>query len=225
MFDKEAVEKILIGVAELNTRMGVFAWLIPLILVVLVLFLLWRAYQRPGKEKSRWVMGFLAIVYVFGGWTIYVGKDVMGTQMALTGAIALWMVALILLLDAVFAWTIVSLSERKDLKIVALFLMFSGIFLYPLLEVALGFAWPGMVLFGAECPTTIFLIGLLIGSIPKTNRWLLILVSINAIFTGASVAVNGAPFDYLYAFAGVCGIYALVKYRKIIFTRERKDDK
>jgi len=223
MFDKEAVEKILIGVAWLNTKMGVFAWLIPLIFVIGVIFLLWRAYQNPGKETSRWLMGFLAIVYVFGGWTIYVGKDVMGAQMALFGAIALWMVALILLLDAIFSWTIVDISEKKELKIISLFLMFSGIFLYPLLEMVLGFTWPGMVLFGAECPTTIFLIGLLIGSIPKTNRFLLILVSINAVMTGTSVALNGAPFDFLYAFAGLCGIYVMVKYWKLIFARKDRE--
>jgi uncharacterized membrane protein YuzA (DUF378 family) len=40
--------------------------------------------------------------------------------------------------------------------------------------------------------------------------------------TGTSVALNGAPFDFLYAFAGVCGIYAMVKYWKVLFTKQEK---
>lgn len=225
MFNDEMVEKILIGVADLNIKMGIFAWLIPLLFAIGVLFLLWRAYQNPGKNTSRWVMGFMALVYIFSGWTIYAEKDVMGTQMALFGAIALWVIALILLLDAIFTWTIVDLSNKSDLKVIAVFLMFAGIFLYPILEIMLGFTWPGMVLFGAECPTTIFLIGLLIGSIPKVNRVLLILVSFNAVMTGASIAINGAPFDFLYAFAGLCGIYAMVKYWKVLFTSRKPKTK
>ncbi|NOZ72274.1 MAG: hypothetical protein GXP38_10230 [Chloroflexi bacterium] len=217
MFNQEDVAEMLRGIERLNTSMGIFALLIPLIFTVVVLGLLWYCYKSPGRKRSSALMAALAIIYIFSGATIYAGKKEMGDTMALMGAIALWFVALLLLLDAYFHWTEVRWPERRDLRLLSLFLMAAGIFLYPILEVALGFTWPGMVLFGAECPTTIFLIGLLIGSIPKVNKPLFVIVSLNAMATGFSVAMNGAPFDYLYAFAGVAGMAMIIRYFAVIF--------
>lgn len=49
--------------------------------------------------------------------------------------------------------------------------------------------WPGMVLFGAGCPTDTFVIGLLIGSLPKTNRLILAIVSTIAVIMGSLFTV------------------------------------
>ena len=88
----------------------------------------------------------------------------------------------------------------------------------------LGFTWPRMVLFGAECPTTIFLIGFLLSTFPRTNKILLIVVSLNAIITGTSVAINGAAFDYLYALAGVLGIIMMTKYFHVLFFSNHNEE-
>jgi len=211
MFNKEDVERILQGVVKLNTMMGPFAVIIPVFFAIVVILLLLYCYKNPGRKSSTALMGSLAVVYLFSGWTIFAGKNEMGTATALSGAIALWFVALLLVFDMIFHWTEVRWPERFDLKVLSISFMVAGIFLYPLLEMALGFTWPRMVLFGAECPTTIFLIGLFIGSIPKVNKPLFVIVSLNAIATGGSVAMNGAPFDYLYALAGVAGIIMIIK--------------
>ena len=86
---------------------------------------------------------------------------------------------------------------------------------------SLGFTYPRIIFFGAECPTTISLIGILIGSIPKVNKLLFILISVSAIFIGFSVAINGATFDYLLGLAGVLGILMLTIHFNDIFLTKK----
>ena len=217
MFTSQDVENMLRGIARLNTQMGIFAYLIPAAFALVVIYEYIDAIKKPGKQTSARLLATLALIYVYSGFTIASGVEEMGASVAWAGAIALWAIAFILILDIVFHWTEVRLPDQPDLKILSLVLMVAGIFLYPLLEIALGFVMPHMVLFGAECPTTIFLIGLFIGSIPKTNKLLLTIASINALIVGLSVATHGAPFDYLYAFAGLIGLLMLLKYFRLLF--------
>ena len=170
MFNKEDVENILKGIVNLNTAMGPLAVIVPVLFAVSVILLLLYCYRNPGRRSSAALMGSLAVIYIFSGWTIFGGKSEMGASKALIGAVALWTVALLLVIDAIFHWTQVRWPERFDLKVLSISLMVAGIFLYPILEMALGFTWPRMVLFGAECPTTIFLIGLFIGSGPTSGK-------------------------------------------------------
>jgi len=216
MFDEEATKKILEGIVWINNQMGIWSFIIPVVFAIVVLFQLYRSYKNPSKNNSRYLMAIYAVIYLYSGYTIYMGKDFMGDD-ALIGTIALWVVSLFLFLDVIFNWTHIKLSENKTIRYVSLFLIFGGIFLYPLVEIATGFTYPRMVFFGAECPTTISLIGVFIGSIPKVNKPLFILVSLDALFTGISVAVSGATFDYFFAFAGVLGFAALIVYFKSIF--------
>ncbi len=222
MFTDEKVEQILEGIAWLNNLMGIWSLIIPIVFVVGVLVLLYWSYKDPSRKHTQYLLAFYALIYIYSGSTILLGKDFMGLAAALGGAIGLWSIAVLLILDIIFNWTEIVVPHDNYLKSVSWFLIFAGIFIYPLLELALGFHYPGMVFFGAECPTTISLIGLLIGSIPRTNKILLVLVSLNAIATGGSVAIHGAGFDYLYAFAGVLGVLTLAIYFKQIFSRSVK---
>jgi hypothetical protein len=219
MFNEKDVEGMLQAIVKLNMIMGPFAVIIPVFFAIVVILLLLRCYKNHGRKTSTALIGSLALIYVFSGWTIFAGRAEMGTGMALIGAIALWLVAVLLIIDTMFHWTEVRWPERIDLRVLSISLMAAGILLYPLLEMALGFTWPRMVLFGAECPTTIFLIGLFIGSIPRVNKPLFVIVSLNALATGGSVAINGASFDYLYAIAGVAGITMIIKDFSKIFGR------
>ena len=217
MFDKEMTEQILKGIVWLNERMGIWSFILPVVFAAGVLYFLIRAYRNPSVKNSRLLLAAYALVYVFAGWTIFIGKDFMGTGAAVGGAVGLWSVSFFLVLDIFFKWTEVRISENKFLRFTSWFFIFAGIFLYPVLEIALGFTYPQMVFFGAECPTTISLIGLLIGSIPKVNKPLFVLISINAVATGGSVALSGATFDYLYAVSGIFGIITMIVYFKDIF--------
>ena len=217
MFDKGITEQILKGIVWLNEKMGIWSFILPVVFTAGVLYFLIRAYRNPSVKNSRLLLAAYALVYVFGGWTIFIGKDFMGTGAAVGGAVGLWSVSFFLVLDIFFKWTEVKISENKFLRFTSWFFIFAGIFLYPVLEIALGFTYPQMVFFGAECPTTISLIGLLIGSIPKVNKPLFVLISINAVATGGSVALSGATFDYLYAVSGIFGIITMIVYFKDIF--------
>jgi len=222
MFDREATNKILEGIVWFNNQMGIWAFIIPAIFAIAVLYQLYRSYKQPSEKNSRILMGIYAVIYIFSGYSIYIGKDFMGND-ALIGSIALWTVSLFLILDVIFKWTYIKLSDNKTVRYLSWFFIFGGIFLYPLIEIATGFTFPRMVFFGAECPTTISLIGIFIGSIPKVNKPLFIIVSLNAIFTGTSVALSGATFDYFYAFAGVFGIILIITdFKSIFFTKNSK---
>ena len=216
MFDKEMTEQVLKGIVWLNEKMGIWSLIIPVFFAGMVIFSLVKAYRNPSMVNNRIVLAVFAVIYVFGGWTIFIGKDFMGTSMAVTGAIGLWLISVLLVMDIFFKWTEIRVSSSSFIKILSWLLIFSGIFLYPLLEMILGFTYPRMVFIGAECPTTITLIGVLIGSVPRVNKVLFALVSINAVFTGGSVALSGAPFDFMYAGAGVLGLLVLVIYFKPI---------
>jgi len=217
MFDKESVEKILEGIVWLNNKMGVWSIILPVVFAIVVLVQLYRSYKNPSIQNSRILLAVYAVIYVFGGYTIFMGKDFMGMTQALAGSIGLWSVSVFLILDIIFQWTEIKMSKKIWIRIISLSFIFAGIFLYPVLEILLGFRYPEMVFFGAECPTTISLIGLFIGSIPKVNKPLFVLISINAMATGGSVAMSGAAFDYLYALAGIFGVTMMIIYFKDIF--------
>ncbi len=221
MFNKEMLDQILEGIVWLNEKMGIWSFIIPIIFIVTVLFLLFRAYKNPSKMNSKILLAAFAIIYLFSGWTIFIGKDFMGTKAAIGGAVGLWSISFFLILDIIFSWTSIQIPEKKYLKILSWSLIFAGIFLYPVLELILGFTYPRMVFFGAECPTTISLIGLFIGSIPKVNKPLFVLISLNAIMTGGSIAISGATFDYLYALAGIIGMIMIIVNFKAIFLVKR----
>ncbi len=221
MYNKEMVEQILNGIVWFNNQMGIWAFIIPIAFAIAVLYQLYQSYKNPSAKNSRILMGIYAVIYLFSGYSIYIGKDFMGPD-ALIGGIGLWSVSFFLILDVIFNWTKVKINENKGLRYISWFFIIAGIFLYPLVEIATGFTYPKMVFFGAECPTTISLIGIFIGSIPKVNKPLFILVSINAIFTGISVAIYGATFDYLYALAGVFGTLLMIIYFKDIFLTRKQ---
>jgi len=221
MYTKEMVNKILEGIVWFNNQMGIWSIIIPVIFVIAVLYGLFRSYKTPTPRNSKILLGIFAVIYVFAGYSIFIGKDFMGLEEALIGSIALWLVSLLLIADIIFGWTEIRLSANKSIRYISWFFIIAGIFLYPLLETALGFTYPRMVFLGAECPTTIALIGVLIGSIPKVNKVLFVLVSLNAVITGTSVAIGGAPFDYLYATAGVFGILMMLIYFKEIFLSKK----
>ena len=220
MYSKEMVDQILQGIVWYNNQIGIWVFIIPTVFAIAVLYQLYRSYKKPSSKNSRLLMGIYAVIYLYSGYTIYVGKDFMGDD-ALIGGIALWVVSFFLILDTIFNWTEIKLSENKSLKYLSWFFIFAGIFLYPLIEIATGFTYPKMVFFSAECPTTISLIGVFIGSIPRVNKPLFVLVSINAIFTGLSVAIFGATFDYLYALSGLFGILTMIIYFKTIFLTKK----
>jgi len=223
MFNEESVDSILQGIVWLNEKMGIWSIIIPVIFALLVIIQLYINYKSPSTNKTKIFLATFAFIYLYSGYTIYIGKEFMGLTMALVGAFALWFVTIFLILDIIFNWTYISFNKKSYLTIISFLLIFIGIIIYPIVEMILGFTYPRMVFFGAECPTTIALIGLLVGGIPKTNKPLLIILSLNAIITGGSIALSGAYFDWLYALAGIIGIIVMtMNFKKLFLVKKGK---
>ena len=223
MFDKETTKKILEDIVWLNNLLGIWAFIIPAFFAIIVLFQLYRSYKQPSETNSRILVGIYAVIYLFSGYSIFISKNFIGND-ALIGGITLWAISFFLILDVIFKWTHIELSENKTIRYISLFFILGGIFLYPLIELATGFIFPRMVFFGAECPTTISLIGIFIGSIPKVNKPLFVISSLTAIFVGTSVAISGATFDYFYALAGLFGVIMMLIHFKDIFLTKKQQN-
>ena len=85
-------------------------------------------------------------------------------------------------------------------------------FAYPIIEIYTGMTWPGMVLFGAGCPANTFVIGLLIGCLPDTNKLIFAIIATIAVIMGSHCAWNGISADWTFFISGVVGWALLTKY-------------
>ena len=101
-------------------------------------------------------------------------------------------------------------TKNIEKKIIGIVLIIFGTIFYPIVEYFTGFSWPGIAVFGMECPTTIAVIGLLILTFGNSSKLVLLFLCINASFTGTSVALYGAEFDWTYAIAGYIGVIVLI---------------
>jgi len=225
----EIVRSVVEMVAKLNNQIYPFSIILPVFFIVTTLGLLYYCYTHPGKQSSTYLKIFLAVIYVFSGLQILLGVAIgLPLEFGISGLLGMWLVSILLLLDIYWDKTRITFkfSEFKSIKIVGIGLMITGMFVYPVVEIIMGFNWPDMVLFGAECPTTIFLIGLLLLAMPETNKLFLLIISINAIYTGGSFALMGFPVDILYASAGIIGIiFTIIYWKAIKFLPLKKNKK
>lgn len=80
----------------------------------------------------------------------------------------------------------------------------------------------GYTLLGAECPTTVFTTGVLIGALPNGSRVLLWLLALNGFSIGIVATWNGFYADALYIISGIAGIAMSLRYGKgILCTNEK----
>ena len=218
MFTEDMVKTIIEGAARFNLAVYPWSVVIPAVLALAAIWLTVRAFRKPGVVSSRILKIFIGTVYQYAGLSVaFVCLGRMDS--ALFGTFALCSVGMLFYIDAAFKKDVLKLTEKPVLRFVSIFLMAYGIFLYPVVEKLTGFGWPGMVFFGAECPTTIFTIGLLLAVMPKANRLILILLSLNAMMTGFSVGLSGGYFDYAYGLAGAISTVFIILYRKEFFAR------
>ncbi len=210
-----AVNNMLVGSEYFNNEFLPYSWIIPLVLFIMAIVLTGYCFRRPGKKSSLIFKLFLTLVYTLSGLSVWLGMQHTDMKSALSGATVLTFYGILLLLDAIWWKKIVfRIPEKTDLKIVMALLIMLGLF-YPVIEIAFGYTWPRMVLFGSECPTTTFVLGLLIGSLPKTNKWILGLFATNAILVGGYVGFSGFIVDALTYFpAGILGWIMMVRHWK-----------
>ncbi|MHA1207992.1 MAG: DUF6064 family protein [Candidatus Freyarchaeota archaeon] len=216
MFGLNPLDKLLGLIGVYNQRFFPFSIILPVLLATSALVLTYYCFVRPGERSSKVMKIFLGILYGVAGLETFSAFLFGATDISyIVGAVIMWIFSTLFLLDIFWKETEFKLPHPKDLLIISLTLIVWGIFVYPLTEWLLGFTWPGMVFFGAECPSTIFTIGLLVGALPKVNKMLFALLSIGAIVSGGFFSFLGATFDIAYFASGVVGLLMLTKYRKI----------
>lgn len=152
--------------------------------VALVLVALWGP-----AAWARWVVpGGLAALWAWMGAVYHLGFFAGVNKAARLFGIAFLAQALLWLL---WAWRTPALHFRpRDLawRSVGAGLLGYALVIYPLLNVALGHAYPAMPTFGAPCPTTIATLGLLTWASPGP-RWYVLPVPILWALVGTSAAI------------------------------------
>jgi len=218
MLGKGFLEHLLEQIGQYNQMFFPFSLILPSALALIAVLLVLFRFTRPGSRDNGLMNSFLALLYAIAGLETFYPSFLGEVRVEyISGAVIMWIFSSFFVWDIFHKKTDFRLSPQIDLRVLSLLLMSYGIFIYPLVEWALGFTWPRMVLFGAECPSTIFTIGLLIGSIPQVNKIIYIALSIGAIISGGTFAMLGATFDIAYFASGVCGLLMLIKYRKQMF--------
>ncbi len=222
MFGEGFLENLLAQIGQYNQALFPFSILVPSALALMAIVLVIFSFARRDARSNALMKLFLALLYMIAGletlYHVFLAEVIVGY---IVGAVIMWVFSLLFVWDVFHKQTAFRLSSRTDLRILSLLLMIYGIFVYPLVEWVLGFTWPEMVFFGAECPSTIFTIGLLIGSIPRVNKVIYTVLSAGAVISGGIFSMLGATFDIPYFASGICALIMLIKYRKEVFGQTR----
>lgn len=213
MGNKEMVDAMISMFERINTDFYPFSIIIPAIFAVFLTSTIIWSFLRPGLKISSVLKTGLGIIYVYAGSTIIAGIPELGIG-GIGGAVMMWIIAGFIFASLKSKDFIFSFPKEWDLRILSVYFILHGLFFYPIIELILGYRWPGLIFIGQECPTTILLIGLLIGSIKKTNRILMLILSLFAFIWGGYVSISGAAFDWLYSLAGLTGFIMTTKYWK-----------
>ena len=185
-----------------------------IIMLVVAMVLTYFLLAKPGSIVNKLMKAYLAFAFAWAG-----------LMFPIHGFSKVFFIIYYLLLASLFiidifrAKTEFKLLKTGGEKYFVLFLIISAFVLYPLIEYISGHSYPRIPLFGvAPCPTIIFSLALLIGSIPKVDKKIFILLIIPAISYGFIVPITlGVWADLILLVAGIYGLVMLMKsWRKII---------
>jgi hypothetical protein len=212
MFPPNELARLLHEIGQLNTTF----FPVHIIFAILAIVLLLLCYFRSSAWGNRLMKVLLAIIYainVYGITTcaISLGGGFYAFNAAIHGAATIMLAVSVFKDDILF-----SLPEQKDLRILSIALTTYGIFLYPVVELLLGYRWPEIFVFGAICPTTMFVEGVLITATLNVSgsrlfKWLLGTLSTSAVIVGFRTVLIGGIFDLPYLISGIIGFYVLLK--------------
>ena len=223
MIETNELTKLLNEIGEINEKIFPAHIFIGIIAVVLALW----CYLRPNKGSTRLINGFLAIYYGIIVFTcVMCALEMQDIYYYLTVLVHTGITLLF-----VFSFTkdniIFGAPEHTGIKFLSIFMTVYGIFLYPLVEILLGYTWPKIFIL-SFCPMGIFAIGIVITaysglSESKSLQILLLLLSLGAIIFGTRTVLIGGVFDLSYLMSGVIGIIVLLRYGQITIFSKNKD--
>jgi len=184
-----------------------------IIILVVAMVLTYFLFAKPSAKMDKITKGYLAFAFAW-----------VGLVFPIHGFSKIIFTIYYLVLSSLFIIDIFSikiefkLPETNGKKCFVLFLIISAFVLYPLIEYIAGHSYPGISLFGVvPCPTIIFSLTLLIGSIPKVDKKIFILLILPAISYGFIVPITlGVWADLILLVAGIYSLVILIKNWKLI---------
>ena len=206
MIDENVVAGMVRAISKINTTLYPYSLILPIILGTLFMIGYIPSFK---KNMAGYFNVLIGCCYFYAGFPLLFTYEQLGSKAYLGGSILLlFSLVFFLMLFSRKKWLVHTSSI--SFRAIGTLLILYGILLYPIIEYLTGFSWPGMAVFGMECPTTIAVIGLLIATFNSSSKIVLFILCMNASFTGTSVAMHGAPFDWAYAIAGYIGIVIIV---------------
>ena len=194
--------------------------------ILVILLTLW-CYLRPSKTSDKLMKGFLAVYYGIIVYTCIVCALKMQSPYYFLTIVVQLGVCLLFILTIFNDDIKFSLPDQNGLKILSVFMTIYGIFLYPLVEIFMGYVWPKIFVF-SFCPMGIFAIGIVITAYPeisgsKIHQTLLVLLSFGAVIFGARTVLIGGIFDLSYLISGIIGFLVFLRYEmNLQFLGKRK---
>ena len=184
-----------------------------IIMLVVAIVLTYFLFSKPGSIVNKLMKAYLAFAFAWAGlmFPIYGFSKIIFTIYYLV-------LASLFIIDIFRVKIEFKLPETNGKKYFVLFLIISAFVLYPVIEYISGHSYPRVPLFGvAPCPTIIFSLALLIGSMPKVDKNIFILLIIPAISYGFIVPITlGVWADFLLLVSGVYSLIVLIKNWKLI---------
>ena len=212
MFPPNELNRLLHEIGKINAAFFPAHFIFALLAFVLLLL----CYSRPSTRASRLMKALLAIVYGINVYGITVCAIQLGGGFYLFNATIHAAITFMLTVSVFRNEILFSLPEQKNLRLLSIALATYGIFLYPVVELLLGYRWPEIFVFGAICPTTMFVEGILITAASNARdsmlfKWLLGTLSTAAVIVGIRTVLIGGIFDLPYMISGIIGFYVLLK--------------
>jgi hypothetical protein len=187
------------------------------ILIFVALYLTYRVYVNPGERTDRWMKAFLAVAFAWNAaafFLVYV-KNPIATFF---GAPIFIVLATLFTMDiftkrTTFRFPVGTWKNRLTVLWLVL------VFLYPLIGLPLGHAYPRMLTPVMPCPLTVFAIAMIAASAPNVDRKIFALL--------LPWALAGLPKcfgaldcyeDCILFAAGVYGLIMLVREWRAIST-------
>lgn len=212
MFETNELENLLNEIGEINEAIFPGHVIIGILVVILTLW----CYLRSNTANSRLMKGFLAIYYGIIVYTCIICALKMQSIYYYLTVIVHMGVCLLLIFSILKDEIIFGLPEQNGIKFLSIVMTIYGIFLYPIVELLMGYTWPRIFVL-SFCPMGIFAIGIVITAYPKssdskTHQALLILLSLGAVVFGTRTVLIGGFFDLSYLISGIIGFLILLRY-------------
>jgi hypothetical protein len=149
-------------------------WPFQAILIIAALTLTYRVFVKPGALTDIWMKAFLATAFTWNAVVFFL-VFVRNPIATFFGAPVFVVLAILFVLDIFAKRTSFQLPDatwKKRLTILWVLL----VFLYPLIGLPLGHAYPRMLTPVMPCPLTVFAIAIVAASAPKVDRKILALL-------------------------------------------------